>query len=41
VNREVGGKVLRIHPQTVLSVQANRRFLARAVRYLTADVGIR
>ena len=41
MDREVGDKILRIHPQTVLSVRANRRFLARAVRYLTADVGIR
>jgi hypothetical protein len=41
VDREVGDKVLQIHPATVLSVQANRRFLARAVRYLAADAGIR
>jgi hypothetical protein len=41
IDREVGDKVLKIHPETVLSVQANRRFLARAVRYLTADAGIR
>jgi S-adenosyl methyltransferase len=41
VDREVGDKVLAIHPETVLSVQANRRFLARSVRYLTADAGIR
>jgi len=40
-DREVGGKVLAIHPETVLSVQANRRFLARSVRYLAADAGIR
>jgi hypothetical protein len=41
VDREVGDKVLKIHPETVLSVQANRRFLARSVRYLAADAGIR
>jgi len=39
-DREVGDKVLEIHPETVLSVRANRAFLARAVRYLTAQ-GIR
>ncbi len=32
--------MLEIHPKTVLSVRANRAFLARAVRYLTAQ-GIR
>ena len=36
-DREVGDKVLEIHPETVLSVRANRAFLARAVRYLTAQ----
>jgi hypothetical protein len=41
VDREVGDKVLQVHPETVLSVQANRRFLARAVRYLAAEEGIR
>jgi len=41
VDREVGDKVLQIHPETVLSVRANRRFLARAVRYLAADAGVR
>jgi hypothetical protein len=41
VDREMGDKVLEIHPETVLSVQANRRFLARSVRYLAADGGIR
>jgi hypothetical protein len=39
-DREVGDKVLEIHPETVLSVRANRAFLARAVRYLAAQ-GIR
>jgi hypothetical protein len=41
VDREVGEKALQAHPETVLSVQANRRFLARSVRYLAADEGIR
>jgi len=41
VDREVGEKVLEIHPETVLSVQANRKFLARSVRYLAATESIR
>jgi S-adenosyl methyltransferase len=41
VDREVGDKVLDIHPETALSVRANRGFLARAVRYLAAKEGIR
>jgi hypothetical protein len=41
IDREVGQKALQAHPETVLSVQANRRFLARAVRYLAAEQGIR
>jgi hypothetical protein len=41
VDREVGEKVLAIHPETVLSVQANRKFLARSVRQLAAREGIR
>jgi len=40
VDREVGDKVLQIHPETALSVRANRAFLARSVRYL-AQAGIR
>src|ERR1700744_6500017 len=40
VDREVGKKVLEIHPETVLSVRANRAFLARSVRYL-AERGVR
>src|SRR3984885_15403060 len=40
VDREVGEKVLEVHPETVLSVRANRAFLARSVRYL-AEQGIR
>jgi len=41
VDREVGDKVLEIHPETALSVRANRAFLARSVRYLAAEEGIR
>src|SRR6201996_1337154 len=41
VDREVGDRVLDIHPQTALSVRANRGFLARSVRYLAAAEGIR
>ena len=41
IDRQVGQKVLQAHPETVLSVQANRRFLARSVRYLAAEEGIR
>ena len=33
--------MLEIHPETVLSVRANRVFLARAARYLAATEGIR
>jgi hypothetical protein len=40
-DRAVGDKVLEIHPETVLSVRANRAFLARSVRYLAATEGIR
>ena len=41
VDRQVGEKVLAIHPETVLSVQANRKFLARSVRHLAATEGVR
>jgi hypothetical protein len=41
IDREVGQKALQAHPETVLSVQANRRFLARSVRRLAAEEGIR
>ena len=41
IDREVGQKALQAHPETVLSVQANRRFLARSVRHLAAAEGIR
>jgi hypothetical protein len=40
VDRAVGDKVLEVHPETVLSVRANRAFLARSVRYLAATEGI-
>ena len=41
VDREVGDRVLDIHPETALSVRANRGFLTRSVRYLAAEEGIR
>jgi hypothetical protein len=41
IDREVGQQALQAHPETVLSVQANRRFLARSVGYLAAEEGIR
>jgi S-adenosyl methyltransferase len=41
VDREVGAQVLQIHPETALSVRANRAFLARSVRYLAEQGGIR
>jgi hypothetical protein len=41
VDREVGDKVLEIHPETVQSVRANRGFLRRSVHYLAAREGIR
>ena len=41
VDREIGDKVLQIHPETALSVRANRAFLARSVRYLAREAGIR
>jgi hypothetical protein len=40
VDREIGDKVLQVHPETVLSVQANRKFLARSVRHLAATEGV-
>ena len=40
-DRAVGDKVLEIHPETVLSVRANRAFLARSVRHLAMTEGIR
>jgi trans-aconitate methyltransferase len=40
-DREAAELALRAYPQLALSVQANRAFLARAVRYLTGEAGIR
>ena len=41
VDRAVGDQVLEIHPETAMSVRANRAFLARSVRYLAGTEGIR
>ena len=40
-DRELGEKTLAAYPNLVFSVRANRAFLARAVRFLAADAGIR
>jgi trans-aconitate methyltransferase len=40
-DRAVGEQTLRAHPDLTLSVRANRAFLARAVRYLVREAGIR
>jgi hypothetical protein len=40
-DRELGEKTLQAYPNLVFSVRANRAFLARAVRFLAADAGIR
>jgi hypothetical protein len=40
-DREVADQALRLYPQIVLSVRANRAFLNRAVRTLSVDMGIR
>jgi len=40
-DRELGERTLEAYPNLVFSVRANRAFLARAVRFLAADVGIR
>jgi hypothetical protein len=40
-DREMGDRTIAAYPDLVSSVRANRDFLARAVRYLTADAGIR
>jgi hypothetical protein len=39
-DRQAAEKVMRARPQVVASAQANRRFLARAVRFLAAECGI-
>jgi len=41
VDREVGDRTIEAYPDIVFSVRANREFLARAVRFLTAEAGIR
>src|SRR5689334_11171929 len=40
-DRVVGDEVARCRPQVVAGARANRAFLARAVRYLAGDCGIR
>jgi len=40
-DRELGEKTLAAYPNLVFSVRANRAFLARAVRFLAAEAGIR
>jgi hypothetical protein len=41
VDRAAGDAALQAYPDLVFSVRANRAFLARAVRYLAAEAGIR
>jgi hypothetical protein len=40
-DRELGERTLQAYPNLVYSVRANRAFLARAVRFLAAEAGIR
>jgi S-adenosyl methyltransferase len=40
-DRELGDETLRAYPNLVFSVRANRAFLARAVRFLAGEAGIR
>jgi hypothetical protein len=40
-DRDAAEKVMRVCPQVVASARANRAFLARVVRFLAADCGIR
>jgi hypothetical protein len=40
-DREAGDEAIQAYPQLVSSVQANRAFLARTVRYLAGEAGIR
>jgi S-adenosyl methyltransferase len=40
-DREMGERTLKAYPNLVYSVRANRAFLARTVRFLAADMGIR
>lgn len=41
VDREAGDRFMAAYPHVVHSVRANREFLARAVRFLVAEAGIR
>jgi S-adenosyl methyltransferase len=41
VDREAAEEVLRARPAIRLNVRSNRAFLARSVRYLTAEAGVR
>lgn len=41
VDREAGEQVLDVYPEMVHSVRANRAFLARVVRFLAAEAGVR
>jgi len=40
-DREAGELALQAYPQLAQAVRANRKFLARAVRYLTREAGVR
>src|SRR6266851_871330 len=40
-DREAAELALQAYPQLAQAVQANRKFLARAVRYLTGEAGVR
>ncbi|HET9967382.1 MAG TPA: SAM-dependent methyltransferase [Streptosporangiaceae bacterium] len=40
-DREAGELALRAYPQLAQAVRANRKFLARAVQYLTREAGVR
>jgi len=40
-DRELGERTLQAYPNLVLSARSNRAFLARAVRFLAAETGIR
>ena len=40
-DRELGERTLQAYPNLVFSVRANRAFLARSVRFLAAEMGVR
>lgn len=40
-DREAGDEAIRVYPEILSSVRANRAFLARTVRYLASEAGIR